>query len=226
MLWKDARPGQPPPATIKLKHPRKAHFLPREKESSRYAKLVLSSGSPSKVSVLQLLGLRFRIDPANIDEGAFIVEDPKDLVCKLASEKALAVKQRHSGSLRLGADTLIVDEEGPIGKPDGRLAAQCTLRRLSGLTHRVVTGLTLIDQATDTCVQKSSITQVTFRSLSDETIHRYIATGEPFGKAGGYALQGIGALLVKTVEGEYSNVLGLPIATFVEARSDLGYELI
>lgn len=226
-LWSDALLAQPGPAKIRSKQrPKQGQFLPKEKDSSRYARLVLASGSPSKINVLQLLGLRFKVDPANIDEDSVSAESPERLVCKLALQKALTVRERHGDSLVLGADTLIVDEVGVIGKPRGAVDAQLILKRLSGSTHKVITGLTLLDQVTDTTVQKLAVTSVTFRNLSSETIGRYISTGEPFGKAGGYALQGIGALLVKSVQGEYSNVLGLPIATFVEALFDMGYELI
>src|SRR5262249_4214976 len=146
-------------------------------------------------------GLHFAIDPANVDERSFTAKNPQDLVCKLATEKAAAIRSRHSNCLLLGADTLIVDTAGPIGKPDDRVMAHAVLKRLSGVAHSVITGLTLIDQTTNQTVQKLAVTNVIFRQLSDETINRYLATGEPYGKAGGYALQGIGALLVKSVDG-------------------------
>lgn len=225
-LWPDDSGTEERSAAIRRLMTKKGVLTPREKNTNRYATLVLASGSPSKSTILELLGLQFRVDPANIDEKAVRRPTPEELVCELSFRKAHAVADRHMHALILGADTLIVDKIGHLGKPMDMDDAEKMLRRLSGETHRVVTGLTLLDTDCSKSVTKLTTTHVKFRALSPQTISRYARTKEPLGKAGGYALQGVGALLIEKVDGEYNNVLGLPVATFVEALSDLGYELI
>jgi len=226
VLWPDMPSLRPPVAAIRpIKRPR-PQLAPRDTESSRYVPLVLASASSSRVNILRLLGLRFKVAPADLDESAVAASTPEDLVSELAFRKALSVSQRHSSDLTLAADTLIIDGDGIIGKPNGIPDARRTLERLSGASHRVVTGLAVVDGTSARSVRKVTTTTVRFRAISSGTIERYLRTGEPIGKAGGYALQGIGALLVESVDGEYSNVLGLPVATFVDALFELGYELI
>jgi septum formation protein len=225
-FWSDDSGIEERSAAIRKITSRKGVLSPRAKNTHRYATLVLASGSPSKIRILELLGLQFKIDPANIDEKAIKMPNAEKLVCELSLRKAQAISKRHQNSLILGADTLILDKIGHLGKPADVHDAQEMLKRLSGAVHRVVTGLTLIDTSSSNSVTKLTTTNVKFRKLSPQTIERYARTKEPLGKAGGYALQGMGGLLVQKVDGEYNNVLGLPVACFVEALSELGYELI
>jgi septum formation protein len=199
---------------------------PVEKGISRSIQLVLASRSQARMDILKQLGLSFTVDPADIDESPNDRETPAEHVSELAYRKALKVSSRHPSSLIIGVDTVGVDDHGIIGKPDGEAEARAILERLSGKAHQVVTGLAIINAKTGASARRVDISTVSFRSLSQAAIERYIRTGEPFGKAGAYALQGFGALLVEKVEGDYNNVLGLSVTSLVDALDELGYELI
>jgi len=201
-------------------------FIPIDREFTHSFPLVLASEYSSKINVLRLLGLIFTVDSPNIDEDIDMALNPEKMVRELARRKANAISVRYPKSLVLGADTVIVQNGYIIGKPKDRNDAHRVIAMLSGKTHEVITGLTIEESWSNLVTERLSTTRVTFRPLSNQTIRRYIATKEPFGKAGSYAIQGAGSLLVEKIEGEYSNVLGLPIATFVDALADLGYELI
>jgi septum formation protein len=190
-------------------------------------RLVLASGSPQRRAILADLGLAFEVrasDVAEEDEGA-----PRVVASENALRKALAVSQAAgdgADELVLGCDTLVATEleiadhlSGSAGweiwgKPPTEAAARETLRRLSGRTHEVVSGIALIRSGEVRAA--TEVTEVTFRELDDRTIDWYVSTGEWEGRAGGYAIQGRGAVLVKRIEGDYLNVVGLPVAALLE----------
>ena len=172
--------------------------------------LVLASRSPRRVELLTRAGYRFEVTPADIDEGRRDGETPRGLVRRLAREKAAAVAPRHPGAVVLGADTLVVVDGEVLGKPDGAAGAAAMLRRLSGRTHEVLTGVAL--QAPDRHCDGVQSTRVVFRTLSPDDIAWYVATGESADKAGGYSIQGRASRFVTRIEGSYTNVVGLPIA--------------
>ena len=177
------------------------------------SRLVLASGSPQRRAILDDLGLAFEVqasDVAEEDEGA-----PRVVASENALRKALAVAEAGAqDALVLGCDTLVATELEIWGKPPNAAAARETLKRLSGRTHDVVSGLALV-QAGDVRAA-TEVTAVTFRTLDDATIDWYLSTGEWEGRAGGYAIQGRGAVLVKRIEGDYLNVVGLPVAALLE----------
>jgi septum formation protein len=214
------------PARVRRYQRAKQPFMPFDPADRRYSKLVLASSSLSKREILTRLGLRFEIDPANVDEKSFQEANPEALVNALAIAKGTVVGERQPESLVLAADTVIVGSRGVIGKPADRADALEILTELNGCSHRVLTGLALFDMSTGRRSCKIAVTSVRFRKQSREALIRYVATGEPMGKAGAYALQGMGALLIEEVIGEYTNVLGLPVSAFVNALYELGYELI
>ena len=178
-------------------------------------RLILASGSPQRRAILGDLGLDFEVrasDVAEEDEGA-----PRVVASENALRKALAVAEgagAGTDEVVLGCDTLVATELESWGKPPNADAARETLRRLSGRTHDVVSGLALV-QAGDVRAATET-TKVTFRELDDATIDWYLATGEWEGRAGGYAIQRRGAVLVKRIEGDYLNVVGLPVAALLE----------
>ena len=178
--------------------------------------LILASASPRRRELLASLGLSFRVVPARFDESGVDEPHPEALVRRLAHEKAAEVARVHADSLVIGADTVVVHEGTILGKPQSVGDARAMLRRLSGRTHHVYTGVALIHQASGRVQVEHEVTAVTFGELSPERIERYIATGEPMDKAGAYGIQGIGATLVRRVEGCYFNVVGLPL--FLLAR--------
>ena len=201
-------------------------LLPFAANPVRYSELVLASASPSKADILTRLGLKFSVDPADIDERAISYPSPQELVAELARRKGFVVAERHEEALVISADTLIVGPSGVIGKPIDRADALRTLSELNGRSHTVITGLMVVDTTAKVNAQRLVATDVRFRSQSEESLSRYVFTGEPMGKAGAYALQGIGALLVAEIKGEYTNVLGLPVSALVDALFELGYEVI
>ena len=183
-------------------------------QGERTRRLVLASGSPQRRAILGDLGVDFDVrvsDVAEEDEGA-----PRVVASENALRKALAISDTAgdgADELVIGCDTLVATELEIWGKPPNEAAARETLRRLSGRTHEVVSGLALVQRGDVRAA--TEITKVTFRELDDRTIDWYVSTGEWQGRAGGYAIQGRGAVLVKRIEGDYLNVVGLPVAALL-----------
>ena len=183
--------------------------------------LILASGSPRRRELLAGLGLRFRVVVPGIEEISACT-DPAEIACDLAEQKARATSQGPDvppGALILACDTLVALDTGPapgeqlLGKPQDALQNAEYLRRLSGRTHSVYSGVALLRAAGGGGELASGVerTQVTFRALSDAEILYYAASGEGLDKAGGYGIQGLGMALVSSIQGEYSNVVGLPL---------------
>jgi septum formation protein len=177
--------------------------------------LILASGSPRRRELLEGLGVRFTVRPVDLDESPLPGEAPRDYVLRLAVEKAAAA----SGELVLAADTTVVVDGEILGKPRDDEDARRMLRLLSGREHSVLTGIALGKAA------EVDETLVRFAPLSEAEIDWYVATGEPRDKAGAYAIQGLGSLFVESVEGSYSNVVGLPIPRMYRLFARLGYDL-
>ena len=172
---------------------------------------MLASASPRRRELLENIGLKFSVDPAEIAEiqaGRF---KPAGLAKALSLRKAQAVASRHAGSIIIAADTLGVLDGVTLGKPADDRHARSMLAALSGRCHSVITGFTVIDTATDRAVTRAVETKVYFRKLDRLEIAGYVKTGEPLDKAGAYAIQGLGAMLVERIEGDYYNVIGLPL---------------
>jgi septum formation protein len=172
--------------------------------------LVLASGSPRRQELLARLGVPFTIVPADVDETPRPGERPVDLVRRLAVAKARAV----DGDPVLAADT-VVDVDGEVfGQPRDALDATRMLRRLSGRTHRVHTGVALRANGTEEVAVVTTL--VTMVPITPGALQWYLGTGEPFDKAGAYAIQGAGGVLVEGIRGSVSNVVGLPLTTVVD----------
>jgi len=184
--------------------------------------LVLASASPRRRALLSQLGLRFEVDSADIDESVHPEESPVAYVRRISLQKAEVVSRRSQGAWVLAADTTVVVDEDILGKPADDAEAKRMLLRLSGRTHRVLTGIALQGPRPATTVVT---TEVTFRSLSEKEVTWYVASGEPSDKAGAYAIQGIGGFLVDRISGSPSNVVGLPLAETVRLLKDAGVEL-
>ncbi|AEI66078.1 Maf-like protein [Corallococcus macrosporus] len=174
--------------------------------------LVLASASPRRRELLSQLDLRFTVSAADIDETPHAGEPARDYVGRLAREKARVVAARHPGAWVLAADTTVALGAELMGKPRDAEEAQAMLTRLSGRTHDVYTGVALAGRHEEALVVH---TRVTFRALSAAELAWYANTGEPLDKAGAYAIQGRGGVLVAGVEGSPSNVVGLPLAETV-----------
>ena len=171
--------------------------------------LILASGSPRRKEILDLMGLSYTVDVSDADES--FQAEPDKMVMELSRRKAAAVAPRHSDALVLAADTLVFAEH-VLGKPQDADHARRMLEELSDRWHSVYTGITLIDTRSGRTLQRADHTRVHFCKMSAEEIEAYIASGEPFGKAGAYAIQGIGGMFIDRIEGSYTNVVGLPMA--------------
>ena len=179
--------------------------------------LILASASPRRRELLTQAGFTFEVQPAHIPEDPMANEDPIAYVVRLAREKALAVFGHVSGGAEaadglavLGADTTVTLDKHILGKPEDAEDAARMLRLLSGRTHRVITGVAVV---TASSVEVAAeITGVTFLDMSEEEIADYIASGEPMDKAGAYAIQGRAARWIPRIQGDYFNVVGLPIS--------------
>ncbi len=171
--------------------------------------LTLASASPRRFALLQQIGVACEVLPAAIDEAVRPGELPDDYVQRMAREKALAVAPLVPGPV-LAADTSVVIDDDILGKPQDLLHGLAMLARLSGRTHAVKTAVCLAREGVCDVVEVT--TRVTFVSLDRALCEAYLATGEPWDKAGAYGIQGMGAVMVSSIEGSYSNVVGLPLA--------------
>jgi septum formation protein len=206
--------------------------------------LVLASASPRRRELLRNAGISFTVQPADIDETPLAIEPPRACALRLAREKALTVWRTRRQDLVLAADTIVVVDETILGKPVGADDAVRMLRLLSGRVHAVITGVCIVEEVASgqppvaneaaphapsrpgsyeilrTENQElrtaSETTLVTMSGLSDDEIRDYVATGEPMDKAGAYAIQGLASRWIPRIEGDYSNVVGLPVALVYE----------
>jgi septum formation protein len=182
--------------------------------------LVLASGSPRRRRLLASAGVEFEVQPADVDETRAPGETPREYSRRMAEAKCRAVSRgRRAGGDRrpvLGADTIVVLDGEVMGKPADREQARLMLRRLSGRTHRVVTGF-CIEGPGGALVQREVVSEVRFKELREAELGAYLETGEWSDKAGAYAIQGRAAFMVQAVVGSYTNVVGLPLAEVVEA---------
>ncbi len=173
---------------------------------------ILASQSPRRRQLLGQIGFTFRVEPSPFEETIPENGNPADIVRALALEKAEPVSRRFPSALTLGADTVVVHEGVVLGKPEDEAEAHAMLRRLSGETHTVFTGLALLHPASDRRVSACEATRVTFDALSDKEIRAYVASGAPMDKAGAYGIQGdLGAVFVARIEGDFYTVMGLPL---------------
>lgn len=183
--------------------------MPAGRSASHSAShIVLASGSPRRAELLRQIGLPFVVRPPDVDESLRPGESPERYVERLAIGKARAVVAEDGPAL--GADTAVVVDEEILGKPADRASAIDMILRLSGRTHRVLTGVAVTDgRAVRSCVVAAD---VTFRAITRDEAAAYWETGEPRDKAGGYGIQGIGGIFAQSINGSYSAVVGLPLA--------------
>ena len=188
--------------------------------------MILASASPRRRELMERLGIPFRVIASDEPEPVDASLAPRAQVAALAERKARAVASRRQRGLVLGADTIVVRDGVLFGKPEDDVAAARMLRALSGRTHTVATGIALVDAATGSTRSSAVLTSVTFRPLSGADIASYIATGEPRDKAGGYAIQGLGARLIAGFDGCFTNVVGLPLCETARLLRYSGMDLV
>lgn len=200
-----------------------------------FREVILASASPRRADILRTLGIPFRVEVADIDESEHPGELPEALVERLARHKARAVADRLGGAFAgasvpiLAGDTVVALGPRILGKPTGTEDAIRMLCELSGSTHRVLSSLALLERpprgepSPDPVIRSGvQVTRVTFRLFTPAEARAYAATGEPLDKAGAYGIQGMGAALVESIEGDYSGVVGLPVPLLVRLLEERG----
>jgi len=182
--------------------------------------LVLASASPRRAAILEMLGFEFEVVPTRVEETHTSIAEPVEQARSLARLKAEAVPGKRRGT-SIGADTLVVVDGAILGKPVSEAEALDMLRRLRGRWHLVHTGIALHDLAVRRSVAAVETTEVLFHDWDEELLRRYVRTGECADKAGAYAIQGFGAMLVREIRGCYYNVMGLPVGRFLALLREL-----
>ena len=189
--------------------------------AARQRNLVLASTSPRRATILRMLGFEFETIAVPVDEAALGLPEPEPHVTRLAQLKAEAAAAQCPGRVLIGADTVVAIDGVILEKPKSRAEALAMQQQLRGRWHTVFTGIALLDAATRRAVAASESTQVRFAAWDDAALERYVDSGECMDKAGAYAIQGWGALLVREIRGCYYNVMGFPIGTFARLLAEL-----
>jgi septum formation protein len=182
--------------------------------------LILASASPRRQELLRNAGITFEVQPADIPEDPLPGEAAKDCAERLAREKAVAVARQRPNDCVLGADTVVVVDGKLLGKPSNTADVARMLRMLSGREHRVITGVCLVVSGQPSVASETTL--VTVSEITDKEIADYVASGEPMDKAGAYAIQGIASRWIPRIEGDYSNVVGLPVALVYRMLRQVG----
>ena len=185
-------------------------------------RIILASASPWRKTLLERAGIQFEVEVSGYDEDLTTRLHPMVLVKRIALGKAQAVALRHPNALVIAADTVAVFRGRAIGKPKNPRAARTLLRQLSGKQHSLITGFAILDTKTGKAVVKAEETEVWFRKLTQKEINAYVRIKEPMTVAGGYAIQGGGSSFAERINGDFYNVVGLPLAKVVEELRKFG----
>jgi len=189
--------------------------------AAQQRRLVLASSSPRRATVLRMLGFDFEVAVAPIDEAAHGLPEPESHVVRLAELKARAAAPAWPDRVLIGADTVVAIDDAILEKPQSAAEALAMLQRLRGRWHTVFTGVALLDGRAHRTVAATERTEVRFADWDDAGLQRYVESGECMDKAGAYAIQGLGALLVQEIRGCFYNVMGFPVGTFARLLAAL-----
>ena len=188
--------------------------------------IILASASPRRKVLLENTGLTFKVEPSNYEENMRLVLEPHELARKISLEKAEAVASKHKNAIVIAADTFVVFNGQILGKPHTEKEAREMLEAISGNSHSVITGFSIVDVAKNKRLSRAVETKVHIRKLTLAEIEAYVKSKEPLEKAGAYAIQGLGAAIVDKIEGDYFNVVGLPLSALVEALKEFGINIL
>jgi septum formation protein len=183
--------------------------------------VILASASPRRLELLSSLGLRVLVMPVDVEEGPRPGVGPRDLARLHAGSKAAAARARIGTNVMIAADTVVDVDGTALGKPRDPAEARAMLATLSGREHAVHTAFVVADGASGQTIERCSSTRVRFAALGGDEIDAYVATGEPLDKAGAYGIQGRGAALVETIDGDFYTVMGFPLGLFVRSLPEL-----
>jgi septum formation protein len=188
--------------------------------------IILASASPRRKELLQKIGLRFEVEPGNGDEEIDSALEPHELVRRISVKKALSVAARYKNAIIIAADTIGIINHKILGKPHTADEACKMLQEISGKAHLVITGFTVLDTATNKSVSRTVDTQVFIKNLTESEINAYVSTDEPLDKAGAYAIQGLGSVIVERIDGDYYNVMGLPLYALSQVLQEFGINIL
>lgn len=184
--------------------------------------IILASASPRRKEILEKTGLKFNVDASDYEEDIDSGLPPRTLARFLSQEKARAVAGKYPNAIIIAADTFIVFKKKIFGKPHTPREARRMLKALNGKCHFVITGFTIIDTENNWRLSRSVETRVYFKKMTTREIEAYVKSGEPLDKAGAYAIQGLGATIIRKIEGDYFNVMGLPLNALMEGLKRFG----
>jgi septum formation protein len=188
--------------------------------------IVLASSSPRRKEILEKTGLKFKIDENDYEEDMHIGLPPIQLVTRHSRGKARAAALKYKNALIIAADTIVVFKDRIYGKPRNKMEAKEMLKTLSGKAHTVITGYTIMDTSSGKEATKAIESKVFLKRLTDVEVDAYVKSGEPLDKAGAYGVQGLGALIVKRIEGDFFNVMGLPLSAVAESLKKFGVNVL
>jgi len=188
--------------------------------------IILASASPRRKDILTITGLKFTVCVSDYNEAVNPSLNPRDFARFLSCKKAEAVARRYKDSIIIAADTFIVFRGKILGKPHTPREAQEMLAMLNGKCHSVITGYSVFDTGTGKKVSRSVQTKVWFRKMTGREINAYVTTKEPLDKAGAYAIQGLGAVFIKKIEGDFFNVMGLPLYALIDSLKEFGIQVL
>lgn len=198
------------------------HQVMQQGSMYKIKKIILASASPRRKEILEKTGLKFMVDASDYEEDLSLRMPARRLARYLSCEKAKAVANRYRNAIIIAADTIICFNDKVFGKPHNENEAKRMLNILNGRSHYVITGFTIIDTGEGQSVSRSIVTKVYFNRMTMKEINAYVRTGEPLDKAGAYAIQGVGAAIVKKIEGDYNNVVGLPVDALMKTLRKFG----
>ncbi|MFC2022643.1 Maf family protein [Chloroflexota bacterium] len=189
-------------------------------------RVILASASPRRIELLRKIGLQCEVEPSDYKEVFPPGTEPHELTHRLSLKKAQAIAARHRDAVVIAADTIGVLDGHILGKPHTVDDARRMLQTLSGRAHSVITGFSIIDTGTNKIISRSVETRVFVKIITPAEIDAYVKTGEPLDKAGAYAIQGLGAVFIERIEGDYFNVIGFPLNALAEALREFGISII
>jgi len=188
--------------------------------------VILASASLRRKELLGKIGLKFEVEPSNYEEDITPKLKPHELAKSLSFEKAKVVASSHKNALVIAADTFIVFKGKILGKPQTETQAKKMLETINGKPHSVITGFTIIDTENNKAISKSVETKVYIKRLTSNEVDAYVKSGEPLDKAGAYAIQGLGSVIVEKIEGDYFNVIGLPLSALADSLKEFGINIL
>lgn len=189
-------------------------------------KIILASASPRRKEILKLTGLKFSVCASNYEENFSLPLKPSELAVYLSRKKAETVLHKYRNAIIIAADTFIVFKNNLLGKPHTENEAEKMLRMLNGKAHAVITGFTIADTDSGKVLSRSVETKVYLKRLSSKEILSYVRSKEPLNKAGAYAIQGLGAVFIKKIDGDFFNVVGLPLCALTEGLKKFGVNVL